>query len=68
MFCYPELEAVDAAFEVAGAVFAVAVAAVSLPDSGVDFELGWGACLFLKSVTYQPVPFNWKPAADTFLT
>jgi len=22
----------------------------------------------LKSVTYQPLPFNWKPAAETFFT
>jgi hypothetical protein len=22
----------------------------------------------LKSVAYQPLPFNWKPAAETFFT
>jgi hypothetical protein len=37
-------------------------AAVS--DSGLDF----GFEPFLKSVAYQPLPFNWKPAAEINLT
>jgi hypothetical protein len=31
-----------------------------------DFASGF-APLLLKSVAYQPVPFNWKPAAVTIL-
>ena len=47
------------------------VAEVSLPP---DFASSFLAApsflpapLFLKSVTYQPEPFSWKPAADTSL-
>lgn len=46
---------------------ALSVSAASLPDSSLGFESD-RVFLFLKSVTYQPVPFSWKPAADTFLT
>ena len=31
------------------------------------FLLAGAAPLFLKSVAYQPPPFNWKPAAVTIL-
>src|SRR5262245_53157495 len=45
---------------------AVSLAAPSLPDPSSDFFFSAGfAPLFLKSVAYQPVPFNWKPAALT---
>lgn len=32
------------------------------------FAAGFDLLPLRKSVTYQPLPFNWKPAADTFLT
>jgi hypothetical protein len=42
-------------------------------DSVPDFNspsgfLAVALPLLLKSVAYQPLPFNWKPAADTSLT
>jgi hypothetical protein len=49
----------------AGSAGDPAVQADSLaPCSGWDF----GFEPFLKSVAYQPLPFNWKPAAEINLT
>lgn len=48
--------------------FVVMVLVFSLLDSVFCFESDLEVCLFLKSVTYQPVPFSWKPAAEIFLT
>jgi hypothetical protein len=43
----------------------VSVAGLSEPDDAeLAFDAGF-APLFLKSVAYQPLPFNWKPAAVT---
>ena len=47
----------------AGAVGGLVLASVSVLSC---FAAGF-APLFLKSVAYQPVPFNWKPAAVTIL-
>jgi hypothetical protein len=48
------------------AVDETVLAVLSLLVSG--FDLLSDAGLLLKSVTYQPLPFNWKPAAEICLT
>src|SRR6476659_1526097 len=54
----------------AGALPELVAAASPLPPdaaagvAGFSFAAGF-APLFRKSVTYQPEPFNWKPAAET---
>jgi hypothetical protein len=67
------LEGVGVAAGTAGfaASFFDSAAGLSAADDDDDddedvFDAGFEP-LFLKSVAYQPLPFNWKPAAVTIL-